>query len=159
MSFKLLVGWLSVSVQNYAMTSSLIKEGMMLNLSGLCYVSIWWKTGSPSVFSKVTQHYSPQMIGLLWAAFLLTASSYHLLVILSCSVCMNCRKCNGCWPRSHLKLYTVINSVLRMFWLVLSSDLIKDRHIDDDSARFEFESEPITICQFLKKPTNLLHFA
>ena len=56
-------------------------------------------------------------------------------------------------------VYNIINPVLHVFWLVLSSDLIKDRHIDDDSARFEFECEPITICQFVKQPTNLLHFA
>ena len=34
---------------------------------------------------------------------------------------------------------------------VLSSDLLKDRHIDDNSARFEFESEPITISLFVKQ--------
>ena len=36
---------------------------------------------------------------------------------------------------------------------VLSSDLLKDRRIDDSSARFEFESEPITICLFVKQST------
>ena len=87
-----------------------LKEGMMLNLSNLCYLWICWKSGSHLVFSVVTQRYSPQMIGSLWTTFLFTTSSYHLLIILSCSVCRNCRKCNGWWLRSHLKLYNKLSS-------------------------------------------------
>ena len=31
----------------------------------------------------------------------------------------------------------IMNSVLRAFWLVLTSDLLKGRRVDDDSARFK----------------------
>ena len=42
-----------------------------------------------------------------------------------------------------------ITQVILAFWLVLAYDLLEDRRIDDDSARFKFslnfEFEPITI--------------
>ena len=45
-------------------------------------------SGNHLFFSVVTQCYSPQMIGSLWITlnFLFTASSYHLLIIVSCTV-------------------------------------------------------------------------
>ena len=45
----------------------------------------------------------------------------------------------------------IINSVLRALRLVLSCDLLKDRRIDDDSARFKFES-----CVILRTNHNSL---
>ena len=41
--------------------------------------------------------------------------------------------------------FWVIHSVLCMFWLVLSYDLLKDRHIDDDSPQFKFHSCMISL--------------
>ena len=134
----------------------------MLNLSNFCYLFIsvnLVEVREPLilVFSVVMQRYSWRMICPLWTTFLFITSSYRLLIILSCIVFRNCRKCNGWWLFKAIWNY-IRNSVLRTFWLVLSFWILKAGYTDDDSARFEFESEPITINWFLKQPTNLLHF-
>jgi len=58
----------------------------------------------------------------------------------------------SCTVRENAWLYNtpiwfwVIHSVLCMFWLVLSYDLLKDRHIDDDDGpQFKFHSCMISL--------------
>ena len=105
-------------------------------------------------FSVATQRYSPQMIGSLWTTLIFFSPHLHIICSLF-SVVVFAGIAGNAMANDQEPIWNYwIKSILHTFWLALSSDLLKDRHIDDDSTRFEIKSELITICCRICKETN-----